>query len=195
MALGAAFQVADTYQNAKTPNEKAEGYGGAAGGLAGGLAGAAAGAAIGSFVPIVGTLIGGLIGGAIGSWGGGEVGATVGKAAFGRDVPGAQGRPLMLPMASPAPVPGDVIRSLAAGSASAPVTPLMLTQAAGSPKAAPTKVDQKFSFAPQSTITVQGDVKDPEKLAESLAPYWRRQFEDFSREVQSRQLYDSPDAG
>ena len=40
----------DTFQNAETQDEKAEGYGAAAGSLAGTMAGAAAGAAIGSVV-------------------------------------------------------------------------------------------------------------------------------------------------
>ena len=54
----------ETFENAKTKDEKAEGYGAAAGNLAGTMAGAAAGAAIGSVVPIIGTAIGGLIGAA-----------------------------------------------------------------------------------------------------------------------------------
>ena len=48
------LRAADTYQNAETKDEKAEGYGAAAGNMAGALAGAAAGAAIGSVVPILG---------------------------------------------------------------------------------------------------------------------------------------------
>ncbi|MGP5481257.1 hypothetical protein, partial [Pseudomonas helleri] len=43
----AGIKALDTYSTAKTAQEKAEGYGGAAGGLAGSVAGAAAGAAIG----------------------------------------------------------------------------------------------------------------------------------------------------
>lgn len=65
-ALGAGIKIADTYQNAKTKDEKAEGYGGAAGGLAGAMigtkAGMAFGAAIGTIVPGLGTAIGGAVG-------------------------------------------------------------------------------------------------------------------------------------
>ncbi|ERO61160.1 hypothetical protein P308_10515 [Pseudomonas piscis] len=83
--LGAGLQVADTYLNAKTKDEKAEGYGRAAGGLAGAMlgtkAGMAAGAAIGSIVPGLGTAIGagvgGLVGGALGYWGGDALGGRL----------------------------------------------------------------------------------------------------------------------
>ncbi|PXX51577.1 phage tail tape measure protein, partial [Pseudomonas sp. LAMO17WK12:I9] len=57
--LDAGMTLVDTALNAKTQDEKAEGYGTAAGGLAGALAGGAVGAAIGSVVPIIGTAIGG----------------------------------------------------------------------------------------------------------------------------------------
>ncbi|RMR35361.1 Tail tape measure protein, partial [Pseudomonas syringae pv. coriandricola] len=72
--LDAGMLALDTYQNAETQDEKAEGYGGAAGGLAGALAGGAAGAAIGSIVPVVGTAIGGLVGAFLGGMGGQDVG-------------------------------------------------------------------------------------------------------------------------
>ncbi|MFI8372626.1 phage tail tape measure protein [Pseudomonas helleri] len=75
----------DTFQNAETQNEKAEGYGAAAGNMAGALAGAAAGAAIGSVVPILGTAVGGLIGGLLGSMGGESLGISLGKSWFGSD--------------------------------------------------------------------------------------------------------------
>lgn len=133
-ALGAGVKVADTYQNAKTRDEKAEGYGGAAGGLAGAMlgtkAGLAAGAAIGSIVPGLGTAIGGAVGaavgGALGYWGGDALGAKAGKALFGSDdslkrLPDAG--PLMMRDAGKniPPVLGDIARSFKAGPA-----PLML---------------------------------------------------------------------
>ncbi|WP_085599551.1 MULTISPECIES: phage tail tape measure protein [unclassified Pseudomonas] len=133
-ALGAGIKVADTYQNAKTQDEKAEGYGGAAGGLAGAMlgtkAGLAAGAAIGSIVPGLGTAIGGAVGaavgGALGYWGGDALGAKAGKALFGGDdslkrLPDAG--PLMMRDAGKniPPVLGDIARSFKTGPA-----PLML---------------------------------------------------------------------
>lgn len=50
--IEAGVKALETFNTAKTNDEKAEGYGAAAGGLAGTMAGAAAGAAIGSVVPI-----------------------------------------------------------------------------------------------------------------------------------------------
>ncbi|NWE18027.1 phage tail tape measure protein [Pseudomonas sp. P7548] len=81
----AGFKIKDTYDNATTRDEKAEGYGEAAGGLAGTLAGAAAGAAIGSVVPIIGTVVGGLLGAYLGSMGGDALGGYLGKSFFGGD--------------------------------------------------------------------------------------------------------------
>ncbi|WP_085725768.1 phage tail tape measure protein [Pseudomonas sp. R37(2017)] len=193
--VGAGIQVLDTYQNATTRDEKAEGYGEAAGSLAGGLAGAAAGAAIGSIIPLLGTAIGGMIGGALGAWGGGDVGATMGKALFGGpDTPVVPKAPLgILPMAAGQGV-GAVVRSMD----SAPTVPvtaaaLMTTTAAKTPEWP--KVDQQFTFAPAPVFQVQGDVKDPAQFVQEMMPYLRRQFDDFAREARDRQLFDAPHVG
>jgi phage tail tape-measure protein len=156
----------DTALNATTQDEKAEGYGGAAGGLAGALAGGAAGAAIGSVVPVIGTAIGGLIGAALGGLGGESIGGFLGKSWFGSDGKAEEAKPPEV--AKPAePTP--------------PVPP---------------KVEQAFSFSPQVSITVQGDVKDPAQLARDLEPHLRQLMESFSRDVAARQassqLFDSP---
>ncbi|WP_223513013.1 phage tail tape measure protein [Pseudomonas sp. GL-B-19] len=191
--VAAGVQVVDTYQNATTRDEKAEGYGEAAGGLAGGLAGAAAGAAIGSVFPLIGTAIGGVIGGMVGAWGGGELGATMGKALFGGSDTSAKAPIGILPMPAGQGV-GAVVRSME----NAPATPvtaaaLMATTAPKTPEWP--KVDQQFTFAPAPVITVQGDVKDPARLAQELMPYLSRQFEDFAREARDRQLFDAPHVG
>ncbi|PHH39763.1 phage tail tape measure protein [Pseudomonas putida] len=114
----AGYKAWDTYQNAETQDEKAEGYGQAAGGLAGTLAGAAAGAAIGSAIPIIGTMVGGLIGGYLGYMGGDALGGFAGKELFGtpdelKKVPDAG--PLMMVNAGQSipPVMGDIARSFA----------------------------------------------------------------------------------
>ena len=116
--IEAGFKAKDTYDNAETQDEKAEGYGAAAGGLAGTLAGAAAGAAIGSAVPVIGTILGGLIGGYLGSLGGDALGGTIGKSMFGSDeskkaMPVAG--PLMMKDAGKdiPPVLGDIAKSFA----------------------------------------------------------------------------------
>lgn len=126
--IEAGFKVKDTYDNAETQDEKAEGYGAAAGGLAGTLAGAAAGAAIGSAVPVIGTILGGLIGGYPGSLGGDVLGGAIGKSMFGSDeskkvMPVAG--PLMMKDAGKdiPPVLGDIAKSFAPSRTG----PLMLT--------------------------------------------------------------------
>ncbi|MGO4003745.1 phage tail tape measure protein [Pseudomonas fluorescens] len=183
-AVGAGVLALDTYQNATSRDEKAEGYGEAAGSLAGGLAGAAAGAAIGSIIPLIGTAIGGMIGGALGAWGGGDIGATMSKALFGgpesssNSSIGGQGV-------------GAVVRSMDSAPA-APIMAALMAQSGPAAPAAPSKVDQQFTFAPAPVITVQGDVKDPAQLAQELMPYLRRQFEDFARQARDRQLFDVP---
>lgn len=116
--IEAGYKVKDTYDNATTRDEKAEGYGEAAGGLAGTLAGAAAGAAIGSAVPLIGTVVGGLLGAYLGSLGGDALGGYLGKSFFGGDdglkkMPDAG--PLMMVNAGKdiPPVLGDIATSFA----------------------------------------------------------------------------------
>ena len=125
-AIDAGFKAKDTYDNATTKDEKAEGYGEAVGGFAGTIAGAAAGAAIGSVVPVIGTVVGGLVGAALGNMGGDALGGALGKAMFGGDEPSTSmpiAGPLMMADAGQniAPVLGDI-----AGSFKPPAAPLML---------------------------------------------------------------------
>lgn len=217
--LGAGLKAADTYQNAKTKDEKAEGYGGAAGGLAGALVGTkmglAAGAAIGSVVPGLGTAIGGAIGAAIGGtlgyFGGDALGSYAGKAMFGSDdslkrMPAAG--PLMMANAGKdiPPVLGDIAKSFKTGQtppvmgqvvrsmgAATPVSavPSMLKAPDPAKSVAP-KVDQQFTFSPTIPVTVQGDVKDPAQVAREIEPHLRRMFDEFSRQAAARQLSDEP---
>lgn len=179
-ALGAGLKVADTYQNAKTQDEKAEGYGGAAGGLAGAMlgtkAGLAAGAAIGSIVPGLGTAIGGAVGaavgGALGYWGGDALGAKAGKALFGGDdslkrIPDAG--PLMMRDAGKniPPVLGDIARSFKAGPA-----PLMLK----APESAKPLGQVVRSMAgTESPVATPALLKAPE-LVKPLPPKVDQQF-------------------
>ncbi|WP_057413753.1 phage tail tape measure protein [Pseudomonas syringae group genomosp. 3] len=191
--LDAGMLALDTYQNAETQDEKAEGYGGAAGGLAGALAGGAAGAAIGSIVPVIGTAIGGAVGAFLGGMGGQDIGGFLGKALFGSDekteaVADKGGD------AKPSAAPGDVVKAMAA-VAPAPLALPAVVKAAEQSKPAPTKVDQQFTFSPNMPVNVQGDVKDPAQLARDIAPFLQRQFEEFSRQAAARQLFDAPHVG
>lgn len=191
--LDAGTLALDTYQNAETQDEKAEGYGGAAGGLAGALAGGAAGAAIGSIVPVIGTAIGGAVGAFLGGMGGQDIGGFLGKALFGSDEKTAAIAD-KTGDAKPSAAPGDVVKAMAA-VAPAPLALPAVVKAAEQSKPEPTKVDQQFTFSPNMPVSVQGDVKDPAQLAREIAPYLQRQFEEFSRQASARQLFDAPHVG
>jgi TP901 family phage tail tape measure protein len=188
----------ETFQNAKTKDEKAEGYGSAAGNLAGTMAGAAAGAAIGSVVPIIGTAIGGMIGAYLGSQGGAALGGSLGKSLFGgEDVKPEQtakapvpATPLMMASAAQqGPVLGDVARSMAV---TAPLkSAAMAIQPKEAAKPEPAKVDQQFQYSLNMPVTVQGDVKDPQTLAQDLMPHMQRMMADAARSNAAK-LYDEP---
>ena len=188
----------ETFQNAKTKDEKAEGYGSAAGNLAGTMAGAAAGAAIGSVVPIIGTAIGGMIGAYLGSQGGAALGGSLGKSLFGGEdekpeqtakapVPTT---PLMMASAAQqGPVLGDVARSMAV---TAPLKSAALAIEPKEPeKPVPAKVDQQFQYSLSMPVTVQGDVKDPQTLAQDLMPHMQRMMADAAKSNAAK-LYDEP---
>jgi hypothetical protein len=188
----------ETFQNAKTKDEKAEGYGSAAGNLAGTMAGAAAGAAIGSVVPIIGTAIGGMIGAYLGSQGGAALGGSLGKSLFGGEdekpeqtakapVPTT---PLMMASAAQqGPVLGDVARSMAV---TAPLKSAALAIQPKEPeKPVPAKVDQQFQYSLNMPVTVQGDVKNPQALAQDLMPHMQRMMADAAKSNAAK-LYDEP---
>jgi phage tail tape-measure protein len=188
----------ETFQNAKTKDEKAEGYGSAAGNLAGTMAGAAAGAAIGSVVPIIGTAIGGMIGAYLGSQGGAALGGSLGKSLFGGEdekpeqtakapVPTT---PLMMASAGQqGPALGDVARSMAV---TAPLKSAALAiQSKEAEKPVLAKVDQQFQYSLNMPVTVQGDVKDPQALAQDLMPHMQRMMADAAKSNAAK-LYDEP---
>jgi len=196
--LESGAMALETFQNAKTKDEKAEGYGSAAGNLAGTMAGAAAGAAIGSVVPIIGTAIGGMIGAYLGSQGGAALGGSLGKSLFGGEdekpeqtakapVPTT---PLMMASATQqGPVLGDVARSMAV---TAPLkSAAMAIQPKEAAKPEPAKVDQKFEYSLSMPVTVEGDVKDPQRLAQDLMPHMQRMMADAARSNAAK-LYDEP---
>ena len=160
---GAAYQVYDTAKNAKTTEEKAAGYGGAAGGLAGGLAGAKLGAMAGAFGGPIGIAIGGILGGILGSVAGDKLGGWAGG---------------KLAAEKPA-APAEVAKA-AAPALSAPKL------AAEKPAAAP----QQLTFSPTIQVTVQGDVKDPRQLANELMPHLRRMFEQFQSQSARGAMFD-----
>ncbi|MDQ0124257.1 phage tail tape-measure protein [Pseudomonas lini] len=182
----AGIKAFETFNTAKTDDEKGEGYGAAAGGLAGTMAGAAAGAAIGSVVPILGTAVGGMVGAMLGAMGGESLGSMLGKSTFAKTLFGSES------------APGDVVRSMTAQAGPPPPpSPLLLK-----PEIKPAAIEQKITFAPHMPITIEGDVKDPAELTRQLDTLLQSRFRDFSRELEDsarrandRQLYDSPHVG
>jgi TP901 family phage tail tape measure protein len=234
--MEAGAMAFDTFENASTKDEKAEGYGAAAGNLAGTMAGAAAGAAIGSVVPIIGTAIGGLIGAYLGSQGGAALGGSLGKSLFGGDdepeeKPEAKPVPLVTPLlmgprpgpavpslaamgqslnevkgqGNPAngagvllmapaptaqkPVLGDVARSLAVPVPTKPAAVAIQPKEPEKPVLA--KVDQQFQYSLSMPVTVNGDVKDPQRLAQDLMPHMQRMMADAAKQNATK-LYDEP---
>lgn len=196
--LESGAMALETFQNAKTKDEKAEGYGAAAGNLAGTMAGAAAGAAIGSVVPIIGTAIGGLIGAYLGSQGGAALGGSLGKSLFGGEDEKPEEKPkapvpttplMMASAAQQGPVLGDVARSMAV---TAPLKSAALAIQPKEPeKPVPAKVDQQFQYSLSMPVTVQGDVKDPQALAQDLMPHMQRMMADAAKSNAAK-LYDEP---
>lgn len=162
---GAAYQVYDTAKNAKTTEEKAAGYGGAAGGLAGGLAGAKLGAMAGAFGGPIGIAVGGILGGILGSVAGDKLGGWAGG---------------KLAAEKPA---ASVEVAKAAAQAPAISAPKL---AAEKPATAP----QQITFSPTIQVTVQGDVKDPRQLANELMPHLRRMFEQFQSQTARGAMFD-----
>ncbi|MCK3864656.1 phage tail tape measure protein [Pseudomonas sp. B329] len=218
--IEAGAMAFDTYENAKTKDEKAEGYGAAAGNLAGTMAGAAAGAAIGSVVPIIGTAIGGLVGAYLGSMGGSALGGAAGKswfggedekpappvtpllmaprpgpaipslAAMGKSFNRADGSGALLMAPAPqAPILGDVARSLAVSGPTKPAA--VAIQPKEPEKPVPTKVEQQFQYSLNMPVNVQGDVKDPQRLAQDLMPHMRLMMADAAKQNAAK-LYDEP---
>ncbi len=135
--LDAGTAALDVALNAKTQDEKAEGYGAAGGSLAGTLAGAAAGAAIGSVVPVIGTAVGGAVGAVLGGMGGESVGAWLGKRWFGEDATEGEDK------ASTPAAPGEALRVTLEPQEAKPAAPVVLD--AGKPS--PVVVDSRNPVA------------------------------------------------
>lgn len=169
----AGLKAKDTYDNAVTQDEKAEGYGAAVGGLAGTLTGAAAGAALGTMVlPVIGTFVGGLIGGYLGSQGGDALGGALGKAAFGtpdelKRLPAAG--PLMMANAGKdiPPVLGGIAQSFAPSTTG----PLMLANPAAGPGASVAATTAAAPIMPAAP-PVSYDPRDLDSKDAMLMPHF-----------------------
>ncbi|PHV05008.1 hypothetical protein CSQ96_22675 [Janthinobacterium sp. BJB412] len=200
---GGALQVYQTYRDAKTKDQKAEGYGGAAGALAGGLlgakGGAATGAMIGAFAGPLGLAVGGVIGGLVG----GAAGAYIGQKALGYSAKALFGDKKVEPGAAPAPaiqpngpLVGGTPEALAAAARAAALQSALQTLPAPllrSPLLAPAPapaVAPNVHFAPAITVTVQGDVKEPASIARELMPHLQRLMEELRASQARTALFD-----
>ena len=149
--MDAGTAALDVALNAKSQDEKAEGYGGAAGSLAGTLAGAAAGAAIGSVVPVIGTAVGGAVGAVLGGIGGESFGGWLGKRWFGDEPADDHAEP-----ESP-PALGEALR----------VTVMPAKEVEPEPATAPIKADP----APAMGNTVRNTAKSAPEPVEPVVTY------------------------
>jgi hypothetical protein len=114
--------------------------------------------------------------------------ATMGRSFQGPNEPGAL--LLAAPAVPPSPALGDVARALATP---APVKPAaVVIQPKAPEKPVPTKVDQQFQYSLSMPVTVQGDVKDPQRLAQDLMPHMQRMMADAAKQNASSQLFDEP---
>ncbi|WP_223538839.1 phage tail tape measure protein [Pseudomonas sp. BF-R-12] len=189
-----------------------------AGTMAGAAAGAAIGSVVPIIGTAIGGLIGGYLGSKGGEMLGGAVGKSVfagdeekpaspatpllmaprpgpvvpSLASMGQSFNGAKGSGALL-MASGAtpqgPALGDVARSLAVSAAAKPAA--VAIQPKEPEKPAPTKVDQQFQYSLSMPVTVQGDVKDPQRLAQDLMPHMRLMMADAAKQNAAK-LYDEP---
>ena len=87
------------------------------------------------------------------------------------------------------PALGDVARSLAVSAAAKPAA--VAIQPKEPEKPAPTKVDQQFHYSLSMPVAVQGDVKDPQRLAQDLMPHMRLMMADAAKQNAAK-LYDEP---
>jgi len=184
--MDAGASALDVAMNAKTQDEKAEGYGGAAGSLAGTLAGAAAGAAIGSVVPVIGTAVGGAVGAMLGGMGGETFGGWLGKRWFGDEQPEGEAKPeaetppapaaVAEPVPAPVPALGKAVREPVKASAPEPtvvkpvITPAAPAPVPQAPAAAPAAVDGRERVpvaepAPAPVLDLGKTVREPVKAA------------------------------
>ncbi|SFM13769.1 phage tail tape measure protein [Rugamonas rubra] len=206
---GGALQAYQTYRDAKTKGQKAEGYGGAAGALAGGMLGAKVGAAIGTVAGPFGILAGAAVVGALGAWGGEKWVGAAAKALFGDKKPEPKAStatgaaagltaPWQLGQAGPAngPLPGGAPEALAAAARAAAVQSALQGVLQNPPAAllrgppAPPAAAPAIHFAPAITVTVQGDVKEPASIARELMPHLQRLMDELRAGQARTALFD-----
>ena len=106
------------------------------------------------------------------------------------------------PMVAPSAVTGNgpssavpdmnaLANSFKASDGKAPVAAMMAPIKAATPSGPP-KVEQQNTFSPVFQITVQGDAKDPQKLAQEMMPEIQRMMTGMAQQTARSSNYDDP---
>ncbi|EGH42757.1 phage tail tape measure protein [Pseudomonas syringae] len=88
------------------------------------------------------------------------------------------------------PLMGDVGRAMTEKPAVSPAAPIVIKPEA--PKMPTPKYEQQVSINAPITLTVQGDVKDPQQLMRDLEPMIQRAMRDSAQQSQRSNLFDAP---
>jgi hypothetical protein len=86
---------------------------------------------------------------------------------------------------------GDVARALTAKPAVATPAPIIL-KPEPPPKPVAPKYEQKVEISAPISLTVHGDVKDPQQLMRELEPMIQRVMRDAAQQAQRANLFDAP---
>lgn len=200
--VGGAMTAIDTFENAETGQEKAEGYGEAAGTVIGSV--------LGGFLGPLGSIAGGYIGGLAGKYVGGKINEYWGddkEKAESAGQPAAQAtetapKPLgsAVKETAPAPAvsvaqppavlePGAVVREMNNTTTAAVSLPETV---ASTSSTVTNNRSQQFMVTPNISINVQGVVTDPAAFARVLEPEMNKMFKGLAAGVQrDGELYDS----
>ncbi|KPW94788.1 Tail tape measure protein [Pseudomonas syringae pv. coryli] len=93
-------------------------------------------------------------------------------------------------LAPSGPLMGDVGRAMTVEPAASPAAPIVIKPEA--PKMPTPKYEQQVSINAPITLTVQGDVKDPQQLMRDLEPMIQRAMRDSAQQSQRSNLFDAP---
>ncbi|WP_346399056.1 phage tail tape measure protein [Pseudomonas syringae] len=93
-------------------------------------------------------------------------------------------------LAPSGPLMGDVGRAMTEKPAVSPAAPIVIKPEA--PKMPTPKYEQQVSINAPITLTVQGDVKDPQQLMRDLEPMIQRAMRDSAQQSQRSNLFDAP---
>ncbi|KPX42350.1 Prophage PSPPH06, putative tail tape measure domain protein [Pseudomonas savastanoi pv. glycinea] len=110
--------------------------------------------------------------------------------AFGNDRVPLMARGPAPALAPTGPVMGDVGRAMTEKPAVSPAAPIVIKPEAT--KMPTPKYEQQVSINAPITLTVQGDVKDPQQLMRDLEPMIQRAMRDSAQQSQRSNLFDAP---